>query len=290
MNAYMTKSLDNFLNISVEFKKSYNQFISELIHSSLLIAHDEEHKPIVFTIDGKDYGLVFTSPEEYEKTFPSGDESYLDFDLSAMKEIIKGFKLDGCILNISNQNFYLTKKILNNLDILPRDCICSDDSYSCDELKELKNSIDNEILEEFMKNPGTCRELFEIISSTVLFGLMESDKDMSILEYDGMIDTMFANDKYDWHIHNRHVALFTSENRLKGIKTSKFKYLALANFASIAHVAINRELEGIVINPGDEEYIIPVDTLIRNWSLIYRTCWDERLISAKYSLFSIEDI
>ena len=86
-------------------------------------------------------------------------------------------------------------------------------------------------------------------------------------------------------IGEEYLALFTSEEKMCNVKTSKFRYTSLVNFASAVHTSINRELRGIVINPGDDNYIIPVEVLIENWSLIYRTCNDDRVASANYCVF-----
>ena len=106
------------------------------------------------------------------------------------------------------------------------------------------------------------------MSSTVLFALVESDNDMGILESNGIIETYGLIDKYDYHTHKGHVALFTREDKVKSVETSKFKYLSIVNFASLVHYVIKQELGGIVINPDEDSYDLPIEVLIRNWSLI----------------------
>ena len=288
-NNYLTKNLDSFLELSVEMKRSYNQFMSELIHSSFLIAFDEITCPVILSINNKDYALIFTSLEEFKKTFPFKEDSFLDCEFASLKDLLDCFNLEGYILNVSTQNFYITKKFLNGLDNIPSNLVSFSEEYSAEELKCLKDSINNEILEEFIKDSRGYLELFDIISSSPLFALVVSDKDMGILESDGMIRTYGIDDGYDYYTHNQYVSVFTSKNRLKEIPTSKFKYLSLVDFASLAHVAINQEYEGIIINPGEESYIVPVDILLKNWGMISQTCGDKRLVSAKHNLFLIED-
>jgi len=122
-----------------------------------------------------------------------------------------------------------------------------------------------------------------------LFALIESDNDMDILESNGIIETIGLEDKYAYHTHNNHVPLFTREDKIRSVETSKFKYLSLVNFATLVHYTIKNEFSGIVVNPEDEAYEVPVDVLIENWSLINCTCWDERLVSAKYTIFMMGD-
>ena len=288
-NHYLIENLDNFIELSAAIKEYQNQFISELIHSSFLIAHDENKEPIILSINSKDYALLFSDDEEFKKAFPDDKVSSIEFKLSTLIEILKDFKLGGYILNVSSQNFYLTENLLKGLKDLPSNLISSNKTYDSQELKNLKDSIDNHDLEEFIKTPGNFTEFFKLMSSAVLFALVESEQDMGILESEGIIDTMGLKDKYEYHSHNNYVTLFTRKEKIKNIETSKFKYLSLVNFSSLVHYTIKEEFNGIVINPDDESYIIPVDVLIKNWSLINQTCWDERLVSANYNVFPIED-
>ena len=239
------------------------------------------------SINSERYAFIFPSPDEFNKTYPHDDVSSLEAEFSDLMDVLKPFKFGGFILNASNQNFYLTKKFLKCLNDIPSCIICSSKAYSSEELKILRNSIDNETLENFIRTSGNHMEFFRIMSSAVLFAIVESESDMDILEHDGIVDTFGLDYKYDYYIHNNHIALFTGEEKIEGIESSKFRYLSLVNFASLVHYSIKHELEGIVINPCGDDYIIPIDVLTENWSLINRTCFDERLVSAKHSLFQI---
>ena len=288
-NNYLIKDLDRFLELSDKIKECHSHLMVELVHSSFLIAHEEDMKPIILSIDGKEYALIFSSQDEFDRAFPNDNVLPLELGLKTLVEILKQNGLGGYILNISSQNFYLTGSLLKSLNDLPSDLYSSSKTYTSDELKALRDSIDNRQVEGFIQSPGTFHEFFEMMSSTVLFALVESDRDMGILEYDGVIDTCGLEDKYDYYSHNQYVALFTRQDNMKNVATSKFSYLALANFTSLVHFTIKQEFEGIIVNPDDEGYVVPVEALIKNWSFINRTCWDERLASADYNVFMIED-
>ena len=288
-NDFLIKSLDDYLDLAASMRQRHDRFISELMHSSFLIAHDERHLPITLSLNNRDFAFIFTSGEEFKKTFPDAEEPYMKIKLAALKSILKPFNLEGFILNVSSQNFYITRELLNSLDDIPADFVSPCGGYSCDELKKLRSSIDNGNLEDFIKNPKGYSELFDIISSTALFGMMVSDKDMDVLEHDGIIGTFGIDHKYDFHTHNDYVSAFTSEDKLKEIETSKFRYSSLVNFPSLVHFTINRELKGVILNPGHDDYIIPTEALLKYWGLINRTCWNDRLAASMYDLFSIED-
>ncbi|WP_298523423.1 SseB family protein [uncultured Methanobrevibacter sp.] len=288
INKYLTKNLDCFLDLSVTLKRYRDRFVSELINSSLLIAHDENIIPITLILDSEKYGFIFTDVEEFKKAFPDASSSSLDFEFSTLKEILNDFKMDGFILNVSTQNIYLTKKFINNLNDLPSNILDCSDAYSAEELQSLKDSLNNGKVEDFIKNSGNFIQLLKIISSNPLFGLMVCDNDMSIIECDGVIDTFGLTDKYDFYNQNQHVALFTDESRLKNVKTDKFKYLSLVDLSVVAHYSIKHELGGIAINPCDENYMIPTEILVEHWPLINRMCYNKRLISGKRYLFTFD--
>ncbi len=287
-NNYLTKSLDDFLDLSTTLKQYRNRFISELIHSSFLVANDKSHRIMTMSLDGKRYAFIFTDEDEFRKAFPNENVSSTSLEFATLKSVLNGFKLDGFILNVSGQNLYLEKEFINDLRYVPSDTIDSSEAYSQEELQSLKGSIDNGDLEEFLKSPEGFPELIRTMSSNPLFGLVISDSDMDILEEGGMIETMGLFDKYDFYNHNGHVALFTSERGLGNVETPKFRYLSLVDFALVAHHSIRHELKGIVINPNVENYIIPTEMLIENWSLISRLCHNERLVSGRHYLFVID--
>ena len=286
-NYYLKQNLDNLLSLSRTLNQYHNRFIMELVNSSFLIAHDENHRPVLLILDNSKYALIFTDKEEYEKAFP-GDDSYLDMEFSRLKNALNGIDLDGFILNISTQNLYLSRKFINDLENLPNLTFDCCEACTAEEILSLKHSVNNDLLEKYIKNPKEFQELLGIISSNPLFTAVTCDKDMDILEYEGVIDAMEFAGKYDFYRKGQYATIFTNEDKLKDIETSKFKYLSLVDFARIAHYSIGRELKGIVINPNEEAYMIPTEELLENWPLINRMCHNERLISGMHYLFKID--
>ena len=286
-NRYLTENLDALIELRDMMREAHGKFISELIHSSFFLAVDFDMNPLRLSIDGDDYAFIFSTPDEFDKVYPNEDVPAMEVELSALIDILEPYRLDGLILNVSSQNFCMTKTFLEGLNDLPSCVICSSNAYSSQELKVLKDSLDNHDFENFIRTCDNHMEFFEMMSSRVLFAAVESDKDMDILEQGGIVDTFGLDHKYDYYSQNGHVSLFTSEDKVKNIKTSKFKYLALVNFATFVHYAIMNEFEGIAVNPDDENYTVPIDVLISNWGLINRTCWDEKLVYASNTLFSI---
>ena len=287
-NIYLTKNLDRFLDLSATLKRYQDRFVSELINSSLLIAHDGEDLPITLTLDGKKYAFIFTDEEEFKKAFSGNDSFSLDFEFSTLKQILNEFKMDGFILNVSTQSLYLTRKFINDLNDLPSTIIDCSDAYSAEDLQYLKDSLNNENLQNSIRNSGDFIQLVKSISSNPLFALMVCDNDMEILECGGMIDALGLGDKYDFYNQKQYVALFTDKDRLKHVDTPKFRYLSLVDFSVVAHYSIKNELRGIVINPDEERHVITNEELVDNWPLINRMCHNRKLISGKRYLFIID--
>ena len=287
-NRYLLENLDSFIEMQIALKQKYDQLISEIIHSSFIVAHDLDFKPVEMSLDGKRYAFIFTDEEEFIKAFPADDIVAMDFEFNVLKGFINYDKFDGLILNVSTHNFYLTGKFINGLKDIPSSSINHSDAYSSEELKMMKNLANNKELEQFIKCSGNFSDLIELISSNVLFALAISDKDMGILEFDGVIETWGLDDRFGYYCHSQYVALFTSESKMKDIETSKFKYLSLVDFATIVHYTIKNEFNGIIINPDNENYMIPIELLLNNWALINQTCFDYNLVTAKNTLFVID--
>ena len=287
-NSYLISNLDDFMELSDVVKKCRSRIISELVHSSFFIAQDENHMLITISLDNRKYAFIFTDDDEFKKAFPADESSSRVFEFTTLKNILNAFKLDGYILNVSSQNMYITKKFINALKDLPSDITDHSDAYSSQELKSLRITTDNGDVEEFIRNHGNCMELFQTVSYNPLFALIESDNDMGILECDGMIDTFGLESKHDFHSHEGYVCMFTSEKHMGDIETSKFSYLALVDLATAAHYAIKHESRGIILNPGIDNYIIPVETLLEYWPLINRTCHNDKLVTAKHIFFVID--
>ena len=288
-NTYMIGKLDSIFELQESLKKAHEQFISEFIHSSFLIAHDEVGRPVVLEVDGKKYGFIFSGIDEFEKAFMDEETSYEELTVSYLKSILELCKLHGVILNVSSHNFYITREFINGLNDIPSDTIDSSRAYSQEELGMLKDSLDNSDLEGLIKSPIAFKDLIETISSRPLLSLAVSEKDMDILEEEGMIDTLGLWDKYDFYSHDQYAVLFTGKDRMKNIKTDTFRYLALTDLSIIAHNSIHRELKGIVINPDEENYIIPIEELIENWPIINQKCRNEKMVSSRRTLFVIKN-
>ena len=286
-NFYLKMNMDNFIKVSEILKKHYARFSQELAHAAFLIAHDEKHLPRAMFLNGKKYAFIFTDSKEYEKAFGE-DEQYMKFDIPTLKDIARDFKLEGLILNVSSQNMYLTRRMLDALDDIPSKWDSSE-SYFSEELKLMKENADNEMLETFIRNDGNADEIFEVIAESVLFALQVSEKDMSVLDKGGILNTFGIDRKYELYDDDGYVPVFTRSDGAASVETSKFKYLSIVNFPSVVHYAIQKEFKGIIINPQSDRYVIPVETLLVKWGLIYETCNDAKLASSNHVLFSIGD-
>ena len=59
-NKYLLENLESFLEMQIALKKKYDRLISEIIHSSFIVAHDLDLKPVEMSLDGKRYAFIFT--------------------------------------------------------------------------------------------------------------------------------------------------------------------------------------------------------------------------------------
>ena len=102
------------------------------------------------------------------------------------------FFIQGYILNPATEKYVFTKEFILSIRHIPKTNFYSTNTYSTDELKELKGSK-NESLESFIadkNNIGDYEALFEELSKSVLLTMMVSDVDLKGYAKDGVISMM----------------------------------------------------------------------------------------------------
>ena len=111
-NKYLAQNLDSLIGLADMMWEVHGKFVSELIHSSFFLAVDEGMDPLKLSINNEEYAFIFTSPEEFDMAYPSEDVPAIEMEFSALVDFLEPYGLDGYILNVSSQNFYMTRKFL----------------------------------------------------------------------------------------------------------------------------------------------------------------------------------
>ena len=269
---------------------------NELKHSCLIIAADKLSNNMKFRAleyKNKNYGLLFTDMDEFRKAISNDEVESHYFPFEIYKEIIQMELLDGFVLNIETESFILEKEIFHDMDSMPQQSYPNDNCYTASQLKDLKDSINNEELENFIKNTanlGKYDELFEKIASSTMMTLMVSPEDLDEYAEDGVISmekTGPLGFLYIDEIGGDYATIYTSQDKISKIDTPYNKYSQLVNFSSMVNFILNDDMDGIIINPRSENIILSRDVLLEYSSHLQKTCNDSRLNNAIFHMFKI---
>lgn len=243
----------------------------ELWYSTLLIPVIMDGEKALFpeiSFDDEIYIPLFTDFDEFSK-FQSCEDydvamNFFPTYLSMLENDINAF-----IIDVDGERVPLTREMIGFfdsakiLDYTPR-------KMTMDEVRDIKNSIDNSELREFLSdrdNWWDFENLMEILLRSDLLTLLASDDDYSHMDVDGVIDLnetyeiplcrTRANDEY-------YALLFSSEdeNRMypgKGV----FNYFQLVNLPELIRQVLVQDMAGIILNLHSEHIMISREFLLR---------------------------
>ena len=282
---------DIYLNDNELTDELLSRLINEFRYSNLFIPAKRENSTLNFIIyEDEDAKItpLFTDPDEFRKFFSQDDIQILQNSFELYQNILKTTDIEGYVLNPATEKYLFSKEFILSIENIPKTSFYTGNAYTESELIEIKNSIDNTALEEFIRlNTGDYEGLFERLSSSRLVTLMLSDvqikKDIISLKKTGPIAQMYLD-----RVGGIYATIFTSKDKVKAIETSKNKYLQLINLATLVNFVLSEDMEGIVINPETDNVLIPRSVLLRYSLGFERFANDERLSEAMYYMFNLE--
>ena len=289
--------LKNSPDMENESEETFIRLFAELKHSCLLVAGNiegDEIKMLVASIPGMKFGMLFTDMDEYMKVFPDFSTNVIEQPFAVYYDHLIKSDLDGFIINFKSECFILPKDGIEDLGDMPEFLYSNKDSYTSQELKTLKDSINNASLESFIENPkniGRYEELFEEISSSTMLTLMLSDDDLTEHAVDGVIRQDQTNPLgylYVDKMGGDYATVYTSEEKMKCINTDANKYSQIVNFSQLTNFTLNDDMDGIIINPESDNILLTRDTLLAFSPLLEKTCNYSRLNSAIFHMFLME--
>lgn len=274
----------------------YERLDSELKHSCLIIPGDvrgDQIKLPTAEIGGMKFIPLFTDMDEFRKAFPDFGVESRENPFATYLKMLRKSDLHGIIINLESEMFVLTKDCFEENMPLPETEYSDDDSYTSDELKNLKDHISNDDLENFLENPknvGRYEELFEMISNSTVLTLMVSRHDLTCHASNGVI-SMKENPMGFIYIDKtggEYATLYTSEEKMDYVNTPLNKYSQIVNFSQLTNFSLYDDLDGIIINPNSDNIVLTRDILLEFSPMLERTCNDHRLNSAIYHMFVME--
>ena len=282
---------DNQLTEDLTFK-----LINEFRYSNLFIPAKREDLTLNFIIyeeDGLRLTPLFTDKDEFHKFFKdSEDIQLMENSFELYQNIMLTTDLDGYILNPATEKYVFDKEFVLDIKNIPKTNFYTTNTYSKEEIKEMKDS-QNPDLEAFIANPnniGNNEALFELLSRSTLLTLMVSDIDLSAKAENGIISLMDIGplaQMYTDNVGGVYATIFSSEDKLKLVKTDKFKYSQVINLAMLVNFVLSEDMDGIVLNPESESVLITRSTLLKYSLGFERFANDMRLSNSIYYMFTL---
>ena len=271
------------------------KLINEFRYSNLYIPAKRANGTLNFIIyedeDGKITPL-FTDLDEFHKFFKDEDIQVIQNSFELYQNILKTSNIEGYILNPSSEKYLFKKEFILSIKHIPKTNFYSSNPYTKEELKDLKDSIDNSSLEEFIAdsaNIGNNELLFEKMSNATFLTLMLSDLDLN--PENGIVDMQEIGPQASMHVDRiggEYATIFTSEEKMKAVNTNKFKYSQIINLATLVNFVLTEDLDGIVINPESDNVLITRLNLLKYSLGFERFANNEKLSMSIFYMFPIK--
>ena len=282
---------DNQLTEDLTYK-----LINEFRYSNLYIPAKREDLTLNFIIyeeDGLRLTPLFTDKDEFHKFFKdSEDIQLMENSFELYQNVMLTTDLDGYILNPATEKYVFDKEFVLDIKNIPKTNFYTTNTYSKEEIKEMKD-FQNPDLEAFIANPnniGNNEALFELLSRSTLLTLMVSDIDLSAKAENGIISLMDIGplaQMYTDNVGGVYATIFSSEDKLKLVKTDKFKYSQVINLAMLVNFVLSEDMDGIVLNPESESVLITRSTLLKYSLGFERFANDMKLSNSIYYMFTL---
>ena len=273
-----------------------SRLINEIRYSNLHIPAKKDDSGLNFIIiEDNDLKLtpLFTDVEEFNKFFKDRENiTLLENSFELYRNVVKKGDIEGYILNPASEGYILSKDFI--LDITPpKTNFYSTNTYSTDELKQMKNSR-NENLENFIKNPVNALNyegLFEGLSKSNILALMISDKDLSSRAVNGVISLKKSGpvaQMYTDNVGGAYGAIFSGEDKINAVECDYFKYSQVVNLSMFVNFVLTEDMDGIILNPGSDDVLIPRAALLRYSIGFEKFACDEKLSESIFYMFLID--
>lgn len=271
------------------------KLINEFRYSNLYIPAKRANGTLNFIIyedeDGKITPL-FTDLDEFHKFFKDEDIQVIQNSFELYQNILKTSNIEGYILNPSSEKYLFKKEFILSIKHIPKTNFYSSNPYTKEELKDLKDSIDNSSLEEFIadsNNIGNNELLFEKMSNATFLTLMLSD--LNLNPENGIVDMQEIGPQASMHVDRiggEYATIFTSEEKMEAVNTNKFKYSQIINLATLVNFVLTEDLDGIVINPESDNVLITRLNLLKYSLGFERFANNEKLSMSIFYMFPIK--
>lgn len=248
------------------------EFIGELRVSNLLVPGIVEGDELISENLTNDEGStiipLYTDDEEYVKDKGLNSEyDPIPNDIRYYVELINENNYDGIIINLASEGFFISRDLLDNITLTPFFSINDNfNGYSPDKLINIAENTSNDSLVNFIRNPSNENNfdgLMMELTKSILLNVVVDEEDLRNYSTNGVISREdvggfevcnTGNDEESFGI------LFTSKNAILSTMdhdSEFYYYYQITILSEFFDYVLRSDMEGIVINPGLDDYFIP---------------------------------
>lgn len=251
---------DMYLNLLMELK------VCELL---IPVVFDGEKLsfPNIEVDDGTSLIPLFTSNDELKK-YSDEFESFPN-EIAYYIKMVNDFGFDGILIDAGSDEFCIDNVVLNKIPLTRK--VESDNAFDGIKLRDIALSEKNEKLKRFISKDSNFNKfdkLSKILLDSVLLNVVVSEKDLSEFVHDGVIDrneadtfTLFTKNSGRDH----YGTVYTDTDAIVSFHEDLefFYYVQVTNKYSVFHFLLSNDLDGIIINPGTDDYYVPRQVILR---------------------------
>ena len=251
---------DMYLNLLMELK------VCELL---IPVVFDGEKLsfPNIEVDDGTSLIPLFTSNDELKK-YSDEFESFPN-EIAYYIKMVNDFGFAGILIDAGSDEFCIDNVVLNKIPLTRK--VESDNAFDGIKLRDIALSEKNEKLKRFISKDSNFNKfdkLSKILLDSVLLNVVVSEKDLSEFVHDGVIDrneadtfTLFTKNSGRDH----YGTVYTDTDAIVSFHEDLefFYYVQVTNKYSVFHFLLSNDLDGIIINPGTDDYYVPRQVMLR---------------------------
>ena len=262
----------------------FMDFIAELKVSTLLIpgiidGDELISENITSNEDGSTVIPLYTDDEEFIKD--KGLESEYDpipNDIGFYVDSVNEHDYVGIVINLPSECFFVPIELLNDLPLNQGISIQDNfKGYGPDKLMPIAENAPNDSIVSFIRNPSNqdnVEGLMLELSKSILLDVIVSDEDFADYETDGFIS---LEDVENWEVcttgddENVYGILFTSKDAITSTMDADSEYYyayQITVLSEFIDYVLREDADGIVINPGLDDYLIPRSALFAYSSIL----------------------
>lgn len=296
-NKYLKSSISEisnfFRNNTNPPEDMYMNLIMELRVSDLMmpVSFDGEKFtfPTIDVDDGTNLLPLFTSDEELKKY--SKDFESISNDLPFFIRVVNDHDLDGILIDLGSDEFCVENELLNKIEFTKKRF--SEHPYEPEELRDMALGQRNDKLRSFIQDESNFNnfdDLSELLVETPLLTVVASEDDLSEFVKDGIIDRNEAStfSIFTMPSGSEHYGtVYTDTDAIVEFHETVDLdyYVQVTNKFIVFHFILSNDLDGIIINPGTDDYYVPRQVILR---LLNEKLVDPHLEYATRYAFPIE--